>query len=131
MSDFLQPHRLQCPSLPCPSLPPRICSDSCPLNQGCHPTVSSPVAPFPPALSLSQHHGLFQWVSTSHQVASVLELQLQHQPFPWIFRVWKMPSVGSVPVAIVTYLGMSRGQAEWQVTGHTHNHLFIMLYSVQ
>ena len=41
----------------------------------------------PPALSLSQHHGLFQWVSTSHQVARVLELQLQHQSFQWIFRV--------------------------------------------
>ena len=40
----------------------------------------------PPALSLSQHHGLFQWVSSSHQVAKVLELQLQHQSFQWIFR---------------------------------------------
>ena len=35
--------------------------------------------PSPPALNLSQHHGLFQWVSSSHQVAKVLELQLQHQ----------------------------------------------------
>jgi len=41
----------------------------------------------PPALSLSQHHSLFQWVSTSHPVARVLELQLQHQSFQWIFRV--------------------------------------------
>ena len=40
----------------------------------------------PPALNLSQHQGLFQWVSSSHQVAKVLELQLQHQSFqrkPW------------------------------------------------
>ena len=35
----------------------------------------------PPALSLSQHQGLFQWVSFLHQVAKVLELQLQHQSF--------------------------------------------------
>ena len=42
--------------------------------------------PSPPALSLSQHQGLFQWVSSSHQVAKVLELQLQHQSFQWIFR---------------------------------------------
>ena len=35
----------------------------------------------PPALNLSQHQGLFQWVGSSHQVAKVLELQLQHQSF--------------------------------------------------
>ena len=40
----------------------------------------------PPALSLYQHQGLFQWVSSSHQVARVLELQLRHQSFQWIFR---------------------------------------------
>ena len=34
----------------------------------------------------SQHQGLFQWVSSSHQVTKVLEFQLQHQSFQWIFR---------------------------------------------
>ena len=43
-------------------------------------------SPSPPAFSLSQHQGLFQWVSSSHQVAKVLEFQLQHQSFQWIFR---------------------------------------------
>ena len=43
--------------------------------------------PSPPALNLSQHQGLFQWVGSSHQVAKVLELQFQHQSFQWIFRV--------------------------------------------
>ena len=38
-------------------------------------------SPSPPALNLSQHQGLFQWVSSSHQVTKVLELQLQHQSF--------------------------------------------------
>ena len=42
--------------------------------------------PSPPAFNLSQHQGLFQWVSSSHQVAKVLEFQLQHQSFQWIFR---------------------------------------------
>ena len=37
--------------------------------------------------SLSQQWGLFQWVSSSHQVARVIELQLQHQSFKWMFRV--------------------------------------------
>ena len=40
------------------------------------------------ALNLSQHQDLFQWVGSSHQVTKVLELQLQHQFFQWIFRVY-------------------------------------------
>ena len=43
--------------------------------QPSHPLSS----PSPPALNLSQHQSFFQWVSSSHQVAKVLELQLQHQ----------------------------------------------------
>ena len=50
--------------------------------QPSHPLSS----PSPPALNLSHHQGLLQWVSSSHQVAKVLELQLQHQSFQWIFR---------------------------------------------
>ena len=44
-------------------------------------------SPSPPALNLAQHQGLFKWVSSSHQVAKILELQLQHQSFQWIFRM--------------------------------------------
>ena len=44
-------------------------------------------SPSPLALNLSQHQGLFQWVSSSHQVAKVLEFQLQHHSFQCIFRV--------------------------------------------
>ena len=47
--------------------------------QPSHPLSS----PSPPALSLSQHQGLFQWVSSSHQVAKLLEFQLQPQFFEW------------------------------------------------
>ena len=43
-------------------------------------------SPSPPALNLSQHQGLCKWVSSSHQVAEVVEFQLQHQSFQWIFR---------------------------------------------
>ena len=50
--------------------------------QPSHPLSS----PSPLTLNFSQHQGLFQWVSSSHQVAKVLELQLQHQSFQWIFR---------------------------------------------
>ena len=48
-----------------------------------HPLSS----PSPPTLNLSQHQGLFQWIGSSHQVAKVLELQLQHQSFQWVFRI--------------------------------------------
>ena len=40
--------------------------------------------PSPPACNLSQHQGLFKWVSSLHQVAKVLEFQLQHQSFQWL-----------------------------------------------
>ena len=60
--------------------------------QPSHPLSS----PSPPAFNLSQNQSLFKWVSSSHQVAKVLEFQLQHQSFQWIFRtdflyhqVWK------------------------------------------
>ena len=43
--------------------------------------------PSPFAFNLSQHQDLFQWVGSLYQVAKVLELQLQHQSFQWIFRV--------------------------------------------
>ena len=44
------------------------------------------LSPSPPALNLSQHQGLFKWVSSSHQVAKGLEFQLQQQFFQWMHR---------------------------------------------
>ena len=51
--------------------------------QTSHPMLSSS----PSTFNLSQHQGLFHWVSSSHQMAKVLEFQLQHQSFQWIFRI--------------------------------------------
>ena len=48
-------------------------------------------SPSPPVFNLSQHQGLFQWVSSSHQVAKVLEFQLQHQ-FWFIIQAQNAPS---------------------------------------
>ena len=53
--------------------------------QPSHPLLSPS-----PAFSLFQHQGLFQWVSSLHQVAKVLEFQLHHQSFQWIFRADRM-----------------------------------------
>ena len=86
MSDSLWPHESQHDRPPCPSSTPRVYSNSCPLSQWCiqpsHPLLS----PSPPVLSLSQHQGLFKWVSSSHQVDEVLEFQLQHQSLQWTPR---------------------------------------------
>ena len=47
---------------------------------------SHPLSSPSPTLNISQYQGLFKWVTSSHQVAKVLEFQLQHQSFQWIFR---------------------------------------------
>ena len=57
--------------------------------QPSHPLSS----PSPPTFNLSQHQGLFKWVSSSHQVAKVLELQLQDQSFQWISSVQSLSHV--------------------------------------
>ena len=44
------------------------------------------LSPSPPAFNISQHHSLFKWVSSLHQVAKILEFQLQHQSFQWTLR---------------------------------------------
>ena len=47
---------------------------------------SHPLSSPSPTFNLSQHQGIFKWVSSFHQVAKVLEFQLQHQSFQWTFR---------------------------------------------
>ena len=86
VSSSLQPHGLQCTGLPCPSPTLRAYSNSCPLSWWCHPTISSSVIPFSSHPQSFPASGSFQ-MSSSHQVAKVLELQLEHQSFQWIFRI--------------------------------------------
>ena len=78
VSDSLWPHGLQHARLLCSSPTLRTYSNSCPSSRWYHPTISSSVIPSPPTFNLSQHQGLFTWASSSHQVAKVLEFQLQH-----------------------------------------------------
>ena len=68
--------------------------------QPSHPLSS----PSPPAPKPSQHQGLFQWVNSSHEVAKVLEFQLQHQSFQWTPRTYLLQDglVGS-PCSQVTH----------------------------
>ena len=59
MSDSLRLHRLQHARLPCPSQSPGVCSNSCSLNQGCHPTISSSVISFSSCLQSFPASGSF------------------------------------------------------------------------
>ena len=82
----LQPHGLQHSRLSCPLPAPRAYSNSCTSSRWCRPTISSSVIPLSSCLQSFSASGSFQWVSSSHQVAKVLEFQLQHQFFQWMFR---------------------------------------------
>ena len=76
ISNSLGPRELQHARPPCPSPTPRVHPNSCAI-QPSHP----PLSPSPPALNPSQHQRLFQWVNSSHEMAKVLEFQLQHHSF--------------------------------------------------
>ena len=78
MSDSLRLHGLQHARLPCPSPIPGAYSNIELVMPSNHLILCSPVLL---AFNLSQHWGLFQWVSSLHQVAKVLEFQLEHQSF--------------------------------------------------
>ena len=78
MSSSLQPHGLQHARPLCPSPSHKVYPSSCPLHRWCHPAISSSDALFSFTLYLFQHQRLFQWVSSLHEVAKVLEFQLQY-----------------------------------------------------
>ena len=86
MSDSLQPHGLQHARLPYPSPTPRVYQTHVhwigDAIQPPHPLLS----PSPLVFNLSQHEGLFKWVSSSHHVAKGLEFQIQYQSFQWTPR---------------------------------------------
>ena len=74
----LRPHEPQHARPPCPLPTPGVQPSPCSLIRWCHPTISSSVVPSPPALNLPQHQGLFQSVSSSHQVVKVFSYFSTH-----------------------------------------------------
>ena len=78
--DSLRPYGLQHARPPCLSPTPGVYSDLCPLSWWCHPTVSSSVVHFSSCLQS------FLASESFPMEAKVLEFQLQHQSFQWIFR---------------------------------------------
>ena len=87
MSDSSWPHGLQHARLLCPPLTPGVCSNSCPLNRWCYLTLLSSPAPSPYEFKLSQDQGLFQWVSSLHQVAKVLKRLYEFSNFYYFLKI--------------------------------------------
>ena len=83
MSNSLRPHESWHTRPPCLSqLPESTQTHLHRVGDAIQPSLPLS-SPSPPALNLSQHQGLFKWVSSSHQVTKVLQFQLQHQSFQW------------------------------------------------
>ena len=72
----LQPHRLQHARLPCPSPTPGVTQTHVHWVGDATQTSHLLLSPSPSSFNFSQHHGIFQWVSSSHQVAKVLEFSI-------------------------------------------------------
>ena len=86
VSDFWWPHGLQHARLPCPSPTLGAYSNSCPLSQWCDPTISSSVVLFSSHLQSFPASGSFPMSQFFTSGGQILEFQLQHQSFQWIFR---------------------------------------------
>ena len=86
VSDSLWPHGLQHTRLQCSSPTPGVYSDSCPLSHWWLPTSSSSVIPLSSCPQSFPASGSFPMSQSLHQVVKVLEFQLQHQSFQWVFR---------------------------------------------
>ena len=90
VSNSLRAHGLQHTRPPCPTLTPRVYSNSCPLSQWCHPTISSSVIPFSSCLQsfpASRSFPLSQFFASDGQStgvsASILPMNIQD----WCFRI--------------------------------------------
>ena len=88
VSGSLRPHGLQHTRIPCPSPSPQVCSNSCPLNQWCHPIISSSVVPFSSYLQSFPASGSFPvsqfFASGGESFASVLPMNTQDRsPLGW------------------------------------------------
>ena len=120
---FLRPHGLQHARLPCPSPSSEVCSNSCLLNQWCHPTISTSVVPFSSCLQSCPTCWSFSmsWLFTSDDQsigasasASVLPMNIQG----WFF-------VGLTGLISLQYKGLSRVFSSTTV----QKHQFLSVYS--
>ena len=103
MSDSLQLHELQHSRLPCPSPSPGACSDSCPLTQWYHPTISFSVAPFSSCPQSFPASGSFpmSWLFAS----GVQSIEASASVLPMIIQDWFLLGLTGL---ILLFKGLSR-----------------------
>ena len=82
LSDSLWTHESQHTRPQCPSPTPGVYRNTRPSSWWCHPTISSSVVPFSSCAQPLQHQGVFQWVSSSHQVAKILVISASASVLP-------------------------------------------------
>ena len=89
MSNSLRPHGLQHTRLPCPSATPGACSNSCPLSQWCHPTISSSIIPFSSYLQSFPASGSFSqsqfFTSGGQRIGASASTSVLPMNIQWIF----------------------------------------------
>ena len=114
VSYSLWPYRLQHTRLPCPSLFPRVCSNSYPLSQWCHPTISSSVAPFSSCLQSFPASGSFpmSWLFTSGGQS----IGASESAFPMNIRGWFLLELTGL-ISLLSK-GLSRVFSSTTVPGH-------------
>ena len=88
VSSFLWPHRLQQARPPCPSPTPQIYSNSCPLNQWYHPTISSSVVPFSSILQIFPASGSFPMSQFFASVGQSIGVSASTSVFPMNIKDW-------------------------------------------
>ena len=89
---------------------------------------SHPLSFPPPAFNLSQHQGLFKWVSPLHQAAKVLEFRLQHQSFQWTPMIFQWSPLGWTGWISLQSKGLSRAFSNTTVQKHQFFFAQLSLY---
>ena len=124
--DSLRPHELQHVKPPCPSPTHGVHPNPCPSSRWCHPTISSSVIPFSSHLQSFPGSGLFKWVSSSHQVAKVLEFSASTSVRPMNTQDWS--SLGWTGWISLQSKGLSRVFSNTTVQKY-HSSVLSFLYS--
>ena len=119
MSNFLQPHGLQQARPPYPLLSPRACSNSCPLSQWCHPTISSSIVPFSSCLQSLPASGLFLTIETEPSIypKEIKSLSWSNICHPPMF--FSLPTKVCLVKAMVFPVVNPNGNQSWIFTGRT------------
>ena len=123
VSNFLRPHEAQHTRPPCPSPTPGVYSNSCPLSQWCHPTISSSVVPFSSCLQSFPASGSFQMSQLFARVGRSIGVSASESVLPMNTQDWS--ALGWTDWISLQSKGLSR------VFSNTTNSLMLsFLYSL-